>query len=326
MVEWAVWWNETIDRWRGEGLQTFDTAKLPAGRSVMANYCPDRYGITDHFGLDMYFQYGLDSRGPGCPHPEFHGGPIIANEADYERITPDLYPRIEQAIEDIRPWAERQRQGESLFWISVEGFFWFPRTLFGIEDHLLAFYEEPELMKRINQDNADYMVYMLKALAEADCLPTYAMISEDMSYNNGPMLSEVHFDEFMIPYYNQVVPVMEELGIVPMVDSDGDITKMVPWLQKAGIRGALPLEYQAGVDANAIREAHPDFIILGNYNKLVMDKGEEAMRAEFERLLPVMRSGRFIPSCDHQTPPAVSLEQYGIYLRLLKEYCKKAVE
>ena len=67
-------------------------------------------------------------------------------------------------------------------------------------------------------------------------------------------------------------------------------------------------------------------MILGNYNKRVMDKGEEAMRAEFERLLPVMRSGRFIPSCDHQTPPAVSLEQYKIYLRLQEEYCKKAAE
>ena len=326
MVEWAVWWNETIDRWRSEGLQSFDNTQFPAGSSIQANYCPDRYSLYDHFGLDQYFQYWFESRGASCPHPESHGGAILANEADYERIKPHLFPRIDQEIEDIRPWAERQRQGESLNWITVDGFFWFARTLFGIEDHLLAFYEEPELMQRMNQDNADYLAYVLKALADADCLPTFAIFAEDMSYNNGPMLSEAHFDEFMAPYYRQVIPLMEELDIVPMVDSDGDITQMVPWFEKVGIRGALPLEYQAGVDANAIRESHPDFIILGNYNKLVMDKGEEAMRAEFERLLPVMRSGRFIPSCDHQTPPAVSLEQYGIYLRLLKEYCKKAVE
>ncbi len=326
MVEWAVWWNETIDRWRSEGLQSFDNTQFPAGSSIQANYCPDRYSLYDHFGLDQYFQYWFESRSASCPHPESHGGAILANEADYERIKPHLFPRIDQAIEDIRPWAERQQQGESLNWITVDGFFWFPRTLFGIEDHLLAFYEEPELMQRMNQDNADYLVYLLNTLAEADCLPTFTIFAEDMSYNNGPMLSEAHFDEFMAPYYRQVVPLMEELNIVPMVDSDGDITQMVPWLEKVGIRGALPLEYQAGVDANAIREAHPEFIILGNYNKLVMDQGEEAMRAEFERLLPVMRSGRFIPSCDHQTPPAVSLEQYGIYLRLLKEYCKKAVE
>jgi hypothetical protein len=44
------------------------------------------------------------------------------------------------------------------------------------------------------------------------------------------------------------------------------------------------------------------------------------MRAEFERLKPLMKTGGFIPSVDHQTPPAVSLEEYRLYLRLLREY------
>jgi len=53
-------------------------------------------------------------------------------------------------------------------------------------------------------------------------------------------------------------------------------------------------------------------------------RGEAAMRAEFERLAPLMRRGGFIPSVDHQTPPEVSLEQYRIYLRLLEEYTAAA--
>jgi hypothetical protein len=44
------------------------------------------------------------------------------------------------------------------------------------------------------------------------------------------------------------------------------------------------------------------------------------MRAQFERLVPLMRAGGFIPSVDHQTPPEVSLDNYRLYLRLLKEY------
>ena len=46
------------------------------------------------------------------------------------------------------------------------------------------------------------------------------------------------------------------------------------------------------------------------------------MRAEFERLVPLMKTGGFIPSVDHQTPPGVSLEQYRCYLRLLDEYTR----
>jgi hypothetical protein len=60
--------------------------------------------------------------------------------------------------------------------------------------------------------------------------------------------------------------------------------------------------------------------MVGHYNKMVMPHGEAAMRAEFERLLPMMRAGGFIPSVDHQTPPGVSLDQYRSYLRLLEEY------
>ena len=55
-------------------------------------------------------------------------------------------------------------------------------------------------------------------------------------------------------------------------------------------------------------------------DKMTMNRGEQAMRAEFERLLPMMRAGGFIPSVDHQTPPGVSLDQYRSYLRLLDEY------
>jgi hypothetical protein len=47
------------------------------------------------------------------------------------------------------------------------------------------------------------------------------------------------------------------------------------------------------------------------------------MRQEFERLMPLMRQGGFVPGVDHQTPPGVSLEQYRLFVRLLKEYASR---
>ena len=82
----------------------------------------------------------------------------------------------------------------------------------------------------------------------------------------------------------------------------------------------LPLERQAGVDGLKLRQEFPDFLFIGHFDKMTMNRGEPAMRAEFERLLPMMRAGGFIPSVDHQTPPGVSLDQYRSYLRLLEEY------
>jgi len=180
-------------------------------------------------------------------------------------------------------------------------------------------------MHRINQDLTDYNIRVLHRLSEV-CAPTFMTFAEDMSYNHGPMLSQAMFDDFIAPYYRQIVPVLREMGTTVIVDSDGDVTTMVPWLQSVGVEGVLPLERQAGVDGMAIRQQYPRFLMIGHYDKMVMTHGEAAMRAEFERLLPLMRTGGFIPGVDHQTPPGVSLEEYRVYLRLMREYVVKGAE
>ena len=114
-------------------------------------------------------------------------------------------------------------------WITLEGFFWFPRTLMGFTKISLAFYDQPELLHRINQDLCDYNLRVLEGIL-AVCTPTFATLAEDMSYNHGPMISEATFDAFIAPYYRQLIPRLQERGIIPIVDTDGDVTRLVPWI------------------------------------------------------------------------------------------------
>jgi uroporphyrinogen-III decarboxylase len=62
---------------------------------------------------------------------------------------------------------------------------------------------------------------------------------------------------------------------------------------------------------------------IGHFDKMCMKHGKEAMRAEFERILPSMQRGKVIVSVDHQTPPDVSIDLYCDYVELLHEYCAK---
>lgn len=305
-IEWASWWDQTVQRWQAEGLPT-----------------ADRYEMYRYFGLDPYWQWWFGPRAATLPPPAGHGQGCVATMDDYERALPHLYPPPDESVEAMRPWAEAQGRGEAVVWITLEGFFWFPRTLLGIEGHLYALYDQPDLVHRINRDLVAHHLRTLDAMAPV-CRPAFMTFAEDMSYNHGPMISQAQFDAFVGPYYRQVVPRLEELGIVPVVDSDGDVTRLAPWLLEVGVRGVLPLERQAGVDAAALRGAHPRLVMIGHYDKMVMTRGEAAMRAEFERLLPVMRSGGFIPSVDHQTPPGVSLDAFRVFVRLLHEYTARA--
>ncbi len=307
LLEWAGWWDKTIERWHGESLPTTLT---------------DRYAICEHFGLDVYKQDWFAVCAPDCPRPASHGSGIIATEADYERILPHLYPTQPVDIEKWKAWAGEQKEGNVVLWFTVDGFFWFARRLLGIEPHLYAFYDQPELMHRINSDLSNWILLVIEQVCSI-CTPDFMTFGEDMSYNNGPMLSKELFDEFMHPYYDRVVPVLRKKGIIPIIDSDGDIAIPAHWFEEAGLEGILPLERQAGVNIDSLRENHPKMKFIGHFDKMTMNKGEEAMRAEFERLLPTAAKGGFLVSCDHQTPPGVSYENYETYLDLFREYAEK---
>ncbi len=308
-IEWASWWDKTVDAWRAE-----DPA-MPADNGMLWQY----------LGLDPHHQYWIGTKAPGCPEPAAFGHGLLSDAAGYEALRPYLFPV--QAQDAAVAWARSIRPmleaGETVAWLTLDGFFWFPRTLFGIQDHLYAFYDEPALMHRMNQDLVDFYLPILEAVYR-EITPDFMTFAEDMSYKNGPMISPKLFVEFLRPYYRQVIPFLREHGTTVLVDTDGNMESMIPLLREAGIQGNLPLERQALVDVARIREQHPDWIMIGGFDKTVMHRGEEAMRREFERLLPTMRTGGYIPSVDHQTPPDVSLENYHTYVRLLREYTQKA--
>ncbi len=311
IVEWASWWDKTIDRWHEEGLDSNLT---------------DRYDLCRHFGIDVYPQGWYRAIHWDAPKPERHGAGLISTLEDYEKLRPYLFQILDEwpvKPEQLEEWAAWQKTGEAVIWFSLDGFFWLPRTLFGIQEHLYAFYDEPELMHRMNQENAEWMVKIIDKICET-VTPDFMTFAEDMSYNNGPMLSKELFDEFMKPYYEIVVPHLKKKGIRALIDSDGDVHEASGWFAEAGLEGILPMERQAGVDMAKLREDNPKQLYIGSFDKMTMPEGEKAMRAEFERLLPVAAQGGFLISCDHQTPPGVSLENYEIYLKLFREYAKKA--
>jgi hypothetical protein len=75
ILEWAGWWDKTIERWHAEGLPA--TLK-------------DRYDICRHFGLDLYWQDWVPARKPTSPAR--HGAPLVESLADYEALRPHLFP------------------------------------------------------------------------------------------------------------------------------------------------------------------------------------------------------------------------------------------
>ena len=145
MLEWAPWWDLTVQRWQGEGLKIQQQEGLWENESLEVQ-----------FGLDLHMQSWIGFFTDKTPKARSHGAPIIESLDEYRAIKHTLYPDDPLNHERMRNIAERQKRGEIVAWITLEGMFWGPRTLMGIEPHLYGFYDEPELMHEINSDITSY--------------------------------------------------------------------------------------------------------------------------------------------------------------------------
>ncbi len=311
VFEWAPWWDETLNRWYQEGLPTELTSDAE---------------VQDYFGLDPIRQCWVWPYKPDAPEPEKHCPGFVSDRKGYHEFRDTyLFPDPPFDPESVAGWKSLHDRGEIIVWFTLHGFYWFPREILGVERHIYAYYDQADLLHEITDDLLEFNLKSLESfntLCDAD----FVTIAEDMSYRGGPMISEKLFHEFLTPSYQIILPRLKESGMTTVMDSDGQIMPAIPWIIEAGFEGTLPLERQAGVDLREIRQQYPDFKLIGGFDKMTMSQGEDAMRTEFQELLPVMADGGYVPGVDHQTPPQVSLENYQLYLKLLREYAEKAVQ
>lgn len=211
------------------------------------------------------------------------------------------------------------RDGAFALRFRIQGFFWCPRDLFGIEEHLVSYYEEPELLKEISRFQLDVYKEQLEGILRI-IRPSTFFFEEDFSGRNGPMISPDCFNEFIAPCYKEIIPFLKERGVGEVfLDTDGDFTLMIPSMLECGLDGVLPVDVNAGVDIVKVREQFPTLKFWGGFNKLSIIDGPEAIDAEFRRLEPVIRQGGCIICTDHQAAPQTPLVHYQYYLKRLRE-------
>ncbi len=302
-IEWALWWDKTIERWHEEGLP----AKLTGDDE-----------IRKWFSLEEYRQFWPEPRSGNFIEEGDDGFISIKSEKEYLLLKEELFPEPRFNIREIEKAAEAQERGDEVIWLTLEGFFWFPRTLFGIEEHLYAFYDHPDLMDRMNSDLLQWQLSTLEEFCRI-CTPDFITIAEDMTYNHGPMIGKELYDDRLLPWYRKLLPELTSRNIIPFMDTDGNVHEIIPWLEEAGFRGCLPLEKQAGSDPEWIRANYPGWLMIGGVDKLKMSGPENILKEELKASAELAFRGGYIPGIDHQTPPEVSLEKYRLYLKMMRE-------
>jgi hypothetical protein len=343
-VEYGFW-EQTYQRWQNEGLPA--DVKYPElfGRSPEN----DLFGCFDvgkmaYVRVEQYYlpafpeetleettRYRLyrNTRGvtlremkDNVSMPHFVSYPI-RNRADYLALRDRLVGLGENRLPDH--WEQDvpyfRQQERDILGVHIDGFFGYPRELMGVQNLLLAFYDDPELIEMITADHLDLVKGLYRRVIE-EVRPDYGFIWEDMSYKNGPLISPAMFRRFLLPAYQELTAFLREMGIrIILVDSDGNVERLIPLWLEGGVTGLLPFEVRAGMDVLSVRSRYPQLQIIGGIEKHRLEAGKAEIDAELARVLPTMLSrGRYAAALDHWVHSEIPLENFRYYVDAVRRY------
>lgn len=213
---------------------------------------------------------------------------------------------------------------------SIPGGFDTPRQLMGDAEVCIAYYEQPELIHDILHtlaDTAEEVLHRVTSVVKVDQLNVH----EDMAGKAGPLAGPKQIKAFISPYYRRIWDMMRDRGCrLFLQDSDGDMSRVVDVFADAGLNYMHPVEPVGGNDVVALMDAHrPRVAYQGGIDKFVLQKGEAAITAELERIIPPMvESGGYYIALDHRIPNGTPLSGYRFYIQkvweILARECAKA--
>ena len=336
LMEMGVW-PETLERWHHEGLPKWVTCLrhledyLRLDRSFNVNWLEIEQGVFPPFERTVLEETETtevirDETGVVFRQhkshrtiPQYIRFPV-RNEADYEALLPRLNGkdpgRYAADFDEDLHW--RRQRGE-IVGLNFRAFFGFPRALMGLENWCMAFYDHPQLVRRIIADRVQFARDLLPRVLATGALD-FVQVWEDMAYKAGPLLSPRLVRELMLPAYEELVQLLRAGGVrLIMVDCDGRVDQLLPIWLAAGIDGCHPCEIAAGSDPLELRRRFPGCRLIGGLDKRAIASGRDGVDAELRRIQPLLREGAYIPLLDHFVPPDVSYETYVYYVERRRE-------
>ena len=257
--------------------------------------------------------------------PSFIGGPVKDRESwekyKAERLQPNLEGRLPANWPELVE--EYKKRDYPVGLGQAHGFFGTPRNLLGVEEVLIKYYDDPEMMKDMNHYLAEFWIALYEGVLKEVEVDT-VFIWEDMAYKGGPLISPEMFREFLLPGYQKLTGFLRDRGVnIVQVDSDGDIWKLIPLWIEGGVTGLYPFEVAAGMDVVEVRKAFPRLSIGGGIDKRALTRSKEAIDQELEAKVPFMlQHGGYIPTIDHLVPQNISFENFKYYRQKLKQILK----
>ena len=321
-------WQGTIARWEREGMKGdwrdfFDVDKFE-GISVDAS---PRFGHRVLEDNDEFVVYATDY---GVKVRQLKGHDSTPEFLDFTITDADKW-KAAKSCYDHNPdrinwdwlkknhplWDAEGRWIDAVFWF---GFDVTHSWVSGTETVLIALLEDPEWVTDIFHTMLDTNIALFDKIWDKGYRFDGILFYDDMGYKNTQFFSMDVYRKHLKPAHKKAIEWAKNRGIPARLHACGNIVPFVPELVEMGLSALNPIEIKAGMDPIKLKETYGKQLVLhGGINAVLWDKPEE-IKAEIERLVPVLKeNGGYIFSSDHSIPNAVSLEDFRGIVDLAKK-------
>ncbi|HOF86895.1 MAG TPA: uroporphyrinogen decarboxylase family protein [Armatimonadota bacterium] len=328
VLHWTGW-EETMERWYAEGLprdanvhEYFHASPLWAGIWTRLSLYP----WFDEEVLEETEEYRIVRDRDGVVCQDWKHKSCIPHYIDFtlkdaggwEAYKKRLQPHPDRIPADIDARIAAIEASGLPVEFEIASMMGWIRNWMGVENMSYLMYDDRDVYADMVMTLADLTCWAIdQVLPKVKSGVDYAHGWEDICGKSGPLVSPEIFDECVAPGYRKIRNKLEEYGVKLLgIDSDGDVRDLVGHWLDAGVNVQFPIEVGTWKgDANAYRKRYgKELRVIGNFDKLALERGRADVEAEFARLMPLMKDGGFLLLPDHLITPGVSLAEYTWYL------------
>lgn len=323
-----------ISRWVDEGMQSGisteealgigELVKVPAYLSPVPRFEHQVFYEDENYIIETDLTYGAKVKKMKSAPSMYYGylDHQVKTIDDWKRIRYRYESSVESRIpENLSKVIENLNNSQNP--VKLEMFPYFFRLgfyLMGMENFMMAFYDQPELIHEMFSFWNEFALRMIKPFLSKVNIDVFVLM-EDLAYNTAPHLSPDIYKEFWLPYQDKIIAEVKKHKIKNIcLWTAGDYDVMIPMLMDHGINCIFPIERcSPNMDPYILRKKYgKELKMSGGIPWNCLTKGPKAIDEEIEKLIPLIQEGGFIPALDDMVSPEISLENYKYYINKLK--------
>ena len=330
VVMWDFPWPGALTRWRAEGMpanvsyeEYFDLDTVGRVHADNSPRYPIRVVAEDETFITRTNEWGgtvKDFKHQDST-PEFTGftitGPDSWRKAK-ERMSPtrDRVP-WDYLAQNYPVWKKEGR------WLLGDVFFGFNNMTGGVvpmDEMLIAFAEDPGWCVDMFNHALDVNLALLDLAWDAGYVFDMLNLRDDLGYKQTTFVSLDMYKTLIKPVHKKAADWAHKKEIKVRLHSCGFVMPFMAEFVDAGMDAFHPMEVKAGMDPLEMKKRFGGSLVLHGGINAMLWKNLDAVSAEMERLVPVLKeNGGYIFAADHSIPNDVSFENIKAIIALAKK-------